>query len=132
MHPDDLRVVWRCHDCGRSFVFNSDADDHVREFDHKMETLEITSKKSGRLEAFTDSEASIVFKIDDRRVAMKVRYRYYPRTGAISYADVIYSEVGLRERVENDDGMMRMIDDYLRSLVEKTGAHSGQDQGIRH
>lgn len=45
MHPDDLRVVWRCHDCGRSFVFNSDADDHVREFDHKMETLEITSKK---------------------------------------------------------------------------------------
>jgi hypothetical protein len=28
MHPDDLNVIWICHECKSKFVFNSDVEQH--------------------------------------------------------------------------------------------------------
>ncbi len=35
MHPDDLKVIWICHECKMVFVFNSDFDDHKDSTGHR-------------------------------------------------------------------------------------------------
>jgi hypothetical protein len=34
MHQDDLRVIWFCGECGTSFVFWSDVEDHKEKEGH--------------------------------------------------------------------------------------------------
>jgi hypothetical protein len=36
MHQDDLKVVWFCRECGTSFVFRSDVEDHKEKEGHSM------------------------------------------------------------------------------------------------
>jgi hypothetical protein len=117
MHPDDLKVVWRCGNCSRTFVFHSDAIDHESEFKHKMKTLELPSGKSSRLEPFDDGQATINFRIDSKRVQMRVSYRYYPRSRRIVYLDVEYSEPMLAKKIEGSAEMMRKVDMYLRTRI---------------
>jgi hypothetical protein len=34
MHQDDLKTVWICNECGMSFIFFSDMQDHKAKFGH--------------------------------------------------------------------------------------------------
>jgi hypothetical protein len=34
MYQDDLKVIWFCRDCGTSFVFRSDVEDHKKKVGH--------------------------------------------------------------------------------------------------
>jgi hypothetical protein len=34
LHHDDLKVIWLCRECGSSFVFRSDVDDHEENEGH--------------------------------------------------------------------------------------------------
>jgi hypothetical protein len=36
MHPDDLKAIWTCRECGMKFLFHSDVDDHKDLTGHKM------------------------------------------------------------------------------------------------
>ena len=36
MHPDDLKVIWICHECGMKFLFPSDVEDHKNLTGHKL------------------------------------------------------------------------------------------------
>ena len=36
MHPDDLKVIWICHECKKAFVFYSDVEDHKDLSGHKL------------------------------------------------------------------------------------------------
>jgi hypothetical protein len=36
MHPDDLKVIWICHECKKAFIFHSDVDDHKNLASHKL------------------------------------------------------------------------------------------------
>jgi len=43
MHHDDLKVVWFCHDCGSSFMFKSDVEDHSEKSRHsKISKFDLT------------------------------------------------------------------------------------------
>jgi hypothetical protein len=35
MHPEDLKILWLCHECGEVFIFHSDIEDHQRMEGHK-------------------------------------------------------------------------------------------------
>src|SRR5438270_11602404 len=123
MHPDDLKVIWRCGDCSRKFVFHSDAIDHAAEFRHKLDTMKLPSGKSSRLEHFRDGEVNLDFKIEGKRVQMRISYRYYPRTREVMYLDVAYSEPALGQKIEGDSEMMRKVDLYLRASADKEAGH---------
>ncbi len=36
MHPDDLKVIWICHECKMKFAFHSDVEDHKELTDHQL------------------------------------------------------------------------------------------------
>ena len=36
MHPDDLKVIWICHECKMKFLFHSDVEDHTGLSGHKL------------------------------------------------------------------------------------------------
>jgi hypothetical protein len=36
MHPDDLKVIWICHECKKAFLFHSDVDDHRGLTSHEL------------------------------------------------------------------------------------------------
>ena len=59
MHPDDLKTIWSCRECGRTFVYNSDAEDHQRQFNPSdMVLRDLGGKKRA---VFKQGKASLVF-----------------------------------------------------------------------
>jgi len=115
MHPDDLKTVWTCRKCGRNFVFNSDAEDHEKQFNHSDMMLRdfLGGKK---MAIFTRGRASLGFKVEGRMARAVVEYKYYPASDNISYTDVKYTDDRLRSLIEDNPQMMRNIDNYIRRL----------------
>jgi hypothetical protein len=117
MHPDDLKIVWVCHECGRKFVFHSDVEDHKRHFSHsKMMLCDLTRGRKTPL--FIRGRVSLGFWLNGRVSRVIVDYEYYPSSGAIKYIDVRYTDVKLQSVVEGDQQMMKNIDNYLRKLLK--------------
>lgn len=118
MHPDDLNMIWVCCDCGRNFVFNSDVEDHKRQFNHSCMTLYDLRNGKKAPSKFTTGKASLVFKIDGEVARVKIEYRYYPSNDRIIYVDVRYTHPKLESMIENNAEMMRKIDNYIRRLEQ--------------
>lgn len=118
MHPDDLNIIWVCCDCGRNFVFNSDVEDHKRQFNHSCMTLYDLRNDKKAPSKFTTGKASLVFKIDGEVARVKIEYRYYPSNDRIIYVDVRYTHPKLESMIENNAEMMRKIDNYIRRLEQ--------------
>jgi hypothetical protein len=120
MHPDDLNIVWLCRECGRSFTFNSDVEDHKRQFNHSkmmLCDLQTISKKMPPL--FTRGRMSLDFKLSGKVSRVIVEYEYYPSSGEINYVDVRYTDNRLRSMVEGNPDMMKNIDNYLHRLLTR-------------
>lgn len=126
MHPDDLKVIWQCRDCGRNFVFHSDVERHKAEFNHAEMALSDfpTSKRSPA--RFTQGRSALGFKVDGRVARVIIEYRYYPSTDAISYTDVSYTDSKLQSMVESNPQMMRNIDSYLRKYLHQKRASAAR------
>lgn len=117
MHPDDLKTIWQCAECGRNFVFHSDAEQHKSEFHHS----EMVSRDlQGRLAEFRRGKAAIGFRLDGGAMAhVIVEYKYYPARDSISYIDVTYTDQKLQTMVEGSAEMMKNIDNYLRKVIRR-------------
>jgi len=112
MHPDDLNTIWVCRKCGRNFAFNSDAEDHRRQFNHSdMMLCDFGSKKT---EMFVRGKASLGFKVAGTMARAIIEYKYYPSSDSISYTDVKYTDDRLRAMIEGNTQIMRNIDSYIR------------------
>ena len=119
MHPDDLSKVWLCYECGRSFTFNSDIEDHKRQFMHSkvlLYDLENDSNESAP-ELFMRGRVSLDFRLDNKPSRMIIEYEYYPSSGEINYIDVRYTDSRFKSMVENNPKTMTNIDSYLRKLL---------------
>jgi hypothetical protein len=114
MHPDDLKTIWSCRECGRNFVFNSDAEDHKRQFNHSdMVLCDLGGKK---IVVFKRGKASLGFKVEGRMAVAIIEYKYYPSSDSINYTDVKYTDDRLKSMIEGNPQMMRNIDNYIRKL----------------
>lgn len=123
MHPDDLKTMWICRKCGRSFAFNSDAVDHQKQFNHSdMMLYDFPNGK--KMEMFTRGKASLGFKVGGTVARAIIEYKYYPSSGNISYTDVKYTDDRLRDLIEGNPQMMRNIDSYIRKLQQVEAARS--------
>lgn len=34
MHPEDLKVIWKCQECDSHFIFHADVSDHIAQTGH--------------------------------------------------------------------------------------------------
>jgi hypothetical protein len=117
MHPDDLKTVWLCCECGRNFLFHSDVDDHKKQFSHPTVILCNIPETSKSPTFFVRGRISIGFRLDRERSNVVIEYQYYPYTGAIDYLDVKYTDTRLQSKVERNPHMMTKIDNYLRKVL---------------
>ncbi|MGI0049022.1 MAG: hypothetical protein ACREAW_05735 [Nitrososphaera sp.] len=118
MHPDDLKTMWLCCECGRKFVFHSDVEDHKVHLNHsKMMICDLAGSRKAP-ELFTRGRISLGFRLNGRPACVVVEYEYHPSSDAIRYVDVKYSDSRLRSMVEGDPAMMKNIDNYLRKLLK--------------
>ncbi len=127
MHPEDLKTIWVCRDCGRNFIFNSDVEDHKTQFNHPCMNL-FDFRNGKKLPAkFTSGKVLLGFKVDGKSAKVIIEYRYYLSNDSISYVDVRYTDPKLQSMIEGDIQMMRNIDDYIRK-IEQTTAKRSADQ----
>ena len=115
VHPDDLKTIWECHDCGRKFFYYSDIAYHVRELRHSKVVSRDYSRKI-RDAVFVRRNISLSFKIEGSRSTLDVECKYYPSTEAIVYNSVSYSDKKLQRMIEGKPEMMGKVDRYLREL----------------
>jgi hypothetical protein len=125
LHPDDLKTIWQCAECGRNFVFHSDAEQHRNEFHHsEMVSRDFQSGRGGFAE-FRRGQATIGFRLDSGATAQViVEYKYYPTRDSISYIDVTYTDQKLQAMVEGNAEMMKNIDNYLRKEIRQKSTQS--------
>jgi hypothetical protein len=120
MHPDDLKTIWLCRECGRGFTFNSDVGEHKQQFKHsKMMLCDLQTLSQEMLPLFTRGRMSLDFRFSGKESRIIVEYEYYPSSGEINYVDVRYTDSRFKSMVEGDPDMMKSIDNYLRRLLTR-------------
>jgi hypothetical protein len=119
MHPEDLKTVWLCCECRRNFLFHSDVEDHKKEFNHSKVMLCNISERARSPTLFIRGRSSINFKLNNMTSKVIIEYQYYPSSGVIEYVNVIYSDKNLQSKIENDPEMIKNIDNYLRTVLDK-------------
>jgi hypothetical protein len=119
MHPDDLKTLWLCRECGRNFIFHSDVEDHKSHFQHSKMVLRDLHGGRETPAVFTRGRMSLGFRLNGRVSRIVVEYEYYPASGAIHYVDVRYTDSRFQSIVEDNRGMMKNIDNYLRRLLKQ-------------
>lgn len=124
MHPDDLKTIWQCSECGRGFIYHSDVVDHELEY-HHLKIISRDLHTSTVASIFIRRKLSIRFKIEGRIATLTIDCKYYPSRQAIVYADVRYSSKKLQATIEGKPSMMRNIDNYLRKLLETETVSGG-------
>lgn len=118
MHPDDLKVIWQCKDCGRGFLFHSDMVAHENESRHRrIATMNMPSSATGRLQEFYDGNLVLDFRIAGTLAKMLIRYRHFPSLDRVVYRDVEYSDKRLKDMVETQPVLMAKIDSFLRNKL---------------
>jgi hypothetical protein len=122
MHPDDLKTIWLCCECGQNFLFHSDVEDHKRQFNHSRVMLSNISETARSPLVFVRGRISIGFRLDNRTSTILIEYEYYPATHNIDYVDVRFSDRKLQSKVEGDPQMMQKIDNYLRKVLNEQSA----------
>ena len=122
MHPDDLKTVWLCCECKRSFLFHSDVEDHKKEFNHPTVILCDIPEAYKSPTFFVRGRVSLGFKLNNQRSNVVIEYQYYPSTGSIDYVDVRYTDTRLQWKVEMDPHLMKKIDMYLRKVLNDRSA----------
>lgn len=121
MHPDDLKTIWECQDCGRKSFYHSDMSSHSREFGHtRIVSRDYARKK--RDAVFVTKNISLSFRVEGKKAKMEVECKYYPFTESIVYTNVSYSSEKLQQMLENRPEMMSKVDSYLRKLFNAQGA----------
>jgi hypothetical protein len=116
VHPDDLKTIWECHDCGRKFFYHSDITSHVRDFRHsKVVSRDYDAKK--RDSVFVRRNISLSFKVEGETLKLQIECKYYPSTDALIYTNVSYSDEKLKSMVEGKPELMSKVDMYLRQLI---------------
>jgi hypothetical protein len=117
MHPEDLKKIWQCGECGRNFVFYSDVELHKAQFNHsKMISLDFPAHSGSKAPAgFMRGQSTLAFRLADGAMArVMIEYKYYPSSDDISYVEVTYSDKRLKYMIEGNPRMIRNIDSYLR------------------
>lgn len=122
MHPDDLKTLWLCCECSQNFLFHSDVEDHIRDYNHPRVMLCNFSKNKRSPVIFMRGRISLPFRASGKKSTIVIEYQYYMSTGAIDYVDVRFSDKDLQSRVENDFKLMENIDNYLRKLLNQQAA----------
>lgn len=124
MHPDDLKTIWQCCECGRNFVFHSDVEDHKRIFSHTKLVSRDFSKGRKTLAVFIRGTIALDFKVDSRIAKVIIDYKYYPAVDIINYVDVRYTHKNLQSVIEKNPQMMKNIDNYLRGILRENQANN--------
>ena len=120
MHPDDLKKVWLCCECGRGFAFNSDVEDHKQQFGHsKMMLYDLQTGHKKSPPVFIRGRTSFDFRLDCMVSKIVIEYEYYPSSDKIRYIDVRYKDKRLKFKVESNTEVMKNIDNYLRKLLTR-------------
>jgi hypothetical protein len=120
MHPEDLKTIWQCEECGRNFAFYSDVEFHKEEFNHsKMTSSDFPAGSDSKAPAgFTRGQTTLTFRLADGATArVMIEYKYYSSSGDISYVEVTYSDKRLEYMIEGNPRMIRNIDSYLRQRL---------------
>jgi hypothetical protein len=126
MHPDDLKTVWECRQCGRRFLYESDATGHSSEFGH----LNLISKDLTRRPAdavFVRKNISLTFRFDGAKAKVHIDFKYYPSIELIEYSSVSYTDERLKDKIERNAEMMSNIDNYIRNICN---AESREDSHL--
>jgi hypothetical protein len=120
MHPDDLKTIWECHDCGRKFFYHSDIANHAGEYRHsRVVSRDYTRKKKGA--EFLRRHFSLSFRVDGRKARIEIECKYYPAGESLEYTNVTYSDRKLQEMIEGRPEMMNRVDRYLRQSFQTEG-----------
>jgi hypothetical protein len=120
MHPDDLNMLWLCCECGRRFAFNSDVEEHKRQFNHlKMMLCDLQARAKKAPPLFTRGRMSLDFRLNEEVSRVIVEYEYYPSNDTINYVDVRYTDSKLKSMVEGNPDIMKNIDNYLHRLLPR-------------
>ena len=119
MHPDDLKTMWLCCECRRSFLFHSDVEDHKRGFNHSRVMLCNIPERRRSPALFIRGRMSLGFKFNSKSSKIVIEYQYYPSNGSIDYVDVRFTDQQLQTRVESNPEMMKNIDNYLRKVLNE-------------
>ncbi len=122
MHPDDLKTMWLCCECRRTFLFHSDVEDHKREFNHSRVMLSDIPERRRSPALFIRGRMSIGFKFNTKTSKIVIEYQYYPSNGSIDYVDVRFTDKQLQSKVEDNPEMMKNIDNYLRKVLNEGSA----------
>jgi hypothetical protein len=122
LHPDDLKTIWECHECGRRFFYHSDIANHYREYRHSRVTSRDYSRKRRGAE-FQRKSVSLSFRVDGQNEQLLVECKYYPAAQSIVYTSVSYSNKRLQEMIEGRPEMMNKVDKYLRQLFQAQAAN---------
>jgi hypothetical protein len=121
MHPEDLKKIWQCGECGRNFVFYSDVEFHKAEFNHsKMISSDFPAGRGSKKApaGFTRGQTTLAFRLADGAMArVMIEYKYYPSSDDISYVEVTYSDKRLEYMIEGNPRIIRNIDSYLRRTL---------------
>lgn len=121
MHPDDLRTIWECRECGRKFFYHSDIAGHVRDSGHsRVVSKDATRRKNDAV--FVRRTVSLSFKVEGRKAKLQVECKYYPATQSIVYTNVNYSDKKLQKIIEGKPEMMSKVDSYLKQLFQTHGS----------
>ncbi len=126
MHPDDLKTIWECHECGRKFFYHSDIANHSREYHHSRVVSKDYSRRKAGAE-FLRRNVSLSFRIVGRTEKLQIECKYYPAAESIEYTSVSYSDKKLQEMIEGKAEMMNKIDRYLRQLFHAKGTQGGPE-----
>lgn len=127
MHPEDLKTIWQCGECGQNFVFYSDVEFHKSEFNHsKMISLDFLARRGSKAPVgFTRGRTTLAFRLADGAMArVMIEYKYYPSTDDISYVEVAYSDKRLEYMIEGNPRMIINIDSYLRRRLVRQSDRS--------
>lgn len=120
VHPDDLKTIWECHDCGRKFFYHSDIAYHVGELGHSKVVSRDYSRKV-RNAVFVRRSVSLSFRLGGRTSTLEVDCKFYPSTESLVYTNVSYSDKKLQSLIESRPEMMSKVDRYLRQLFHGQG-----------
>jgi hypothetical protein len=121
LHPDDLKTIWECHDCGRKFFYHSDMLGHIRDFRHSKVISRDYAKRT-RGSVFIRKTVALWFNVDGKRAKLEIECKYYPSTESIVYVNVNYSNKKLQGVIEDKPEMMSRVDRYLRQLFRSKTA----------
>ena len=118
MHPDDLKTIWECRECGRRFFYHSDVANHVKESRHLDMVSRDLHARRAEDSVFLRRNVSLTFRLDNRPARVEIDCKFYPSTESLVYTSVSYTSEKLQRMIEGSEEMMNKVDRYIRNLFQ--------------